>query len=77
MDELKEIRVEDRMLLDYMLIPVKEYRQLIEDIADAHAQIRKYHDLTEEYKQLVAEYKHDLFRTLGIKDLKEVRNANA
>ena len=73
MDNIKEIEPEDAVLLDYMLIPVKEYRDLITEVAKQKQQIFEYYNQAELYKGLVAEYKHDMHQLLGIKELKRVK----
>ena len=72
-EEIKEIKIEDPSLLDYMLIPIKEYRQLIADNAKLKAQVLEYFNQSELYKNLVAEYKHDIHQVLGIKELQQVK----
>lgn len=72
MSDIREIKAEDIQLLDYMLIPVKEYRELVSELAKANGMVQKYFEQANDYKELVAEYKHELHQLLGIK---EERNA--
>lgn len=73
MSDIKEIKAEDANLLNYMLIPVQEYRQLIKDISDAEQRAVRYYEQAKDYKELVAEYKQELFRVLGVKELKKTK----
>lgn len=75
MSDIREIKAEDIQLLDYMLIPVKEYRQLVEDLAKANEQVLRYFDQATEYQRLVAEYKDTIRQLLGIKDLQKKRRS--
>ncbi len=73
MSDIREIKAEDANLLNYMLIPVQEYRQLIKDISDAEQRAVRYYEQAKDYKELVAEYKQELFRVLGVKELKKTK----
>ena len=58
---------------DYVTIPVKEYRELVAEKAKLEQQVLEYYKQAELYKDLVAEYKHEMCQLLGIKELKKVK----
>ena len=71
-------------MFDYVTIPVKEYRQLIEDLERAKAQVDiEKKDATvaraEMYdmEKIVEQYKNDLRKLLGLEELKMVGDLNA
>lgn len=72
-DDIREINPEDIKLLDYMLVPIKEYRQLITEKAKLEQQVLEYFKQAELYRDLVADYKHETYQLLGIKDLKQAK----
>ena len=51
---------------DYVTIPVKEYRELVAEKAKLEQQVLEYYKQAELYKDLVAEYKHEMCQLLGI-----------
>lgn len=92
-EEIREVLAEneaksgipkDVNMFDYVTIPVKEYRQLIEDLERAKAQVDiEKKDATvaraEMYdmEKIVEQYKNDLRKLLGLEELKKVGDLNA
>ena len=92
-EEIREVLAEneakrgipkDVNMFDYVTIPVKEYRQLIEDLERAKAQVdieKKDATLARaemyDMEKIVEQYKNDLRKLLGLEELKKVGEQDA
>lgn len=78
-NEAKRGMPKDVNMFDYVTIPVKEYRQLIEELERAKAQVNIEKKETmraraEMYdmERVIEQYKNDLRKLLGLDELKKV-----
>jgi hypothetical protein len=92
-EEIREVLAENEAkrgntnninMFDYVTIPVKEYRQLIEDLERAIAQVNIEKKETmraraEMYdmERVIEQYKNDLRKLLGLDELKKVGEQDA
>lgn len=91
-EEIKEIQIENKKdktqevinPLDYVTIPVKEYRKLIkkaEKLKRERNEQRhmryKYYAEVNELKEIIEAYKNDLRKMVGLDELKKVSEQDA
>lgn len=83
-NEAKRGKTNNINMFDYVTIPVKEYRQLIEELERTKAQvdIEKQDAIVAraemyDMEKIVEQYKNDLRKLLGLEELKKVGEQDA